>query len=86
MGSVPGRSGTSFSLTFTKAGTYPFICILHVDQGMAGVVEVGAPSVRPPATGNAGLLDGPSAAWPLALVVALTGAAALSAIRARARS
>lgn len=59
MGNAPGRSGTSFSLTFTKAGTYAFICILHVDQGMAGVVEVGGASatLRPPSTGEAGLLE-----------------------------
>jgi plastocyanin len=57
LGNAPGRAGTSFTLTFTKAGTYPFICILHVDQGMAGVVEVGdgGPRLTPPNTGEAGL-------------------------------
>lgn len=34
--------GTSFSLTFTRPGTYSYICLLHADQGMAGVIEVGA--------------------------------------------
>src|SRR6185436_12294291 len=59
LGNAPGRSGTSFSLTFTKAGTYPFICILHVDQGMAGVIEVGdaTTTLRPPNTGDAGLAE-----------------------------
>jgi plastocyanin len=59
LGNAPGRSGTSFSLTFTQAGTYPYICILHVDQGMAGVIEVGGATttVRPPSTGDAGLLE-----------------------------
>jgi plastocyanin len=51
--------GTSFSLTFTKAGTYSYICMLHADQGMAGVIEVGAGggTVTPPSTGDAGLAD-----------------------------
>jgi plastocyanin len=56
LGNAPGRAGTSFSLTFTRAGVYPYICILHIDQGMAGVIEVGMASVSPPATGDAGLL------------------------------
>jgi plastocyanin len=55
--------GSSYSLTFTKAGTYSYICALHVDQGMAGVIEVvDGPAgtgtggvVRPPSTGDAGL-------------------------------
>lgn len=50
-------AGSSFSLTFTKAGTYAYICVLHADQGMAGVIEVSAAGVRPPATGDAGLAD-----------------------------
>jgi plastocyanin len=59
LGNAPGRSGTSFSLTFTQAGTYPYICILHVDQGMAGVIEVGdaTTTLRPPNTGDAGLVE-----------------------------
>jgi plastocyanin len=64
LGNAPGRAGTSFSLTFARPGTYPYICILHVDQGMAGVIEVGdaattpaATTLRPPSTGEAGLLS-----------------------------
>ena len=87
MGSVPGRSGTSFALTFTKAGTYPYICILHVDQGMAGVVQVGEamPAISPPSTGDAGLQTA-LAAWPLALVAMATGGASLAAMRVRTRA
>ena len=91
LGNAPGRSGTSFTLTFTKAGSYSYICILHVDQGMAGVIEVGAagtggaPALRPPATGDAGLADSAPAAWPLALAVAFAGIATLGVMRARAR-
>jgi plastocyanin len=66
-GGVPLFNATSkFSLTFTKAGTYTYICLLHADQGMAGVVVVGPPgsgvapstgggTISPPNTGDAGL-------------------------------
>ena len=49
IGKAPGigpelfTGGDKYSLTFPNPGTYPYICILHVDQGMAGVIEVGAP-------------------------------------------
>ncbi|HEX5369559.1 MAG TPA: plastocyanin/azurin family copper-binding protein [Dehalococcoidia bacterium] len=61
----PGSVGNSFSVTFTKPGTYAYICLLHSDLGMAGVVNVSAAStsgggggatITPPATGDAGLL------------------------------
>jgi plastocyanin len=68
--------GQSFSLTFTKAGTYSYICVLHIDQGMAGVVEVGSGGgatggggggtpIRPPSTGNGGLIGatGDGSSW-----------------------
>jgi plastocyanin len=32
----------SFTLKFTKAGTYNYICVLHVSQGMTGTVKVEA--------------------------------------------
>lgn len=61
--------GPSFSLTFTKPGTYNYICVLHADQGMAGVIEVvaggaggpapgggGTGTIRAPSTGDGGLL------------------------------
>ena len=55
---------TSFSLTFTKAGTFEYVCLLHADQGMVGQVVVtgsatstGGGSVTPPSTGDGGLLD-----------------------------
>lgn len=52
-----------FSLTFSKPGSYLFICVLHADQGMSSVVQVGAATggggtVRPPSTGDAGLAAG----------------------------
>jgi plastocyanin len=59
-GSFPG--GSSFMLTFTKAGTYTYVCLLHADQGMAGVIEVGgaaAPATQPTATTGRGGITGP---------------------------
>ena len=51
--------GSSFSLTFPAAGTFPYICVLHIDQGMAGVVVVGGGGagggITAPSTGDAGL-------------------------------
>lgn len=35
-----GFPGQSFSIKFSKAGSFPFVCILHVDQGMGGTVIV----------------------------------------------
>ncbi len=53
-------AGQTFTLTFTKAGSYHYICLLHAAQGMVGVVNVAAaaaPSAtpaapKPPATGS----------------------------------
>ena len=32
--------GSTFKVTFTKAGTYKYLCLLHDDMGMVGEVEV----------------------------------------------
>jgi plastocyanin len=52
-------AGKTFSLTFTKPGTYTYLCVLHADLGMTGVIEVGAAgsgsTIKPPSTGDAGL-------------------------------
>ncbi|MPZ48095.1 MAG: hypothetical protein GEU75_02075 [Dehalococcoidia bacterium] len=76
-------AGSSFSLTFTTPGTYLYVCVLHADQGMAGVVEVvgsatGGGTVRPPATGDAGLVasDEATAPWVALALLAPFGLAA----------
>jgi len=40
---LPGEQVTSFSLTFTKAGSFPFYCIVHGDP-MSGTINVVDPS------------------------------------------
>ena len=40
-------SGQTFSVKFTDAGAFPFACILHVDQGMGGVINVTARTQTP---------------------------------------
>jgi plastocyanin len=76
--------GLTFSLTFPNPGSYLYVCVLHADQGMAGVVEVvgsAAPSgpapVRLPSTGEGGpLTDDGRPDWRLG--IALLVAFALS--------
>lgn len=47
-------SGQTFSVTFTDAGSFPYICVLHIDQGMGGVVNVAAQTeATPTATATA---------------------------------
>lgn len=37
---APGNPPTSFSLTFTKAGRYDYVCLVHVAEGMKSTVIV----------------------------------------------
>jgi plastocyanin len=37
-----GTVGASCTVTFPKAGSYPYFCVVHVSLGMKGVVQVGA--------------------------------------------
>lgn len=83
-GELPG--GTSFSLTFTKAGTYTYVCLLHSDQGMAGSIVVSdkasaepAPPIKPPNTGTGGAAGTGSSWLPALLLLGLAGAALAAA-------
>ncbi len=72
--------GLTFEMTFSKAGSYQYVCILHAAQGMRGTVIVsGAPGTAPapPATGT-GLARGDPRAG-LALVLGLAALVALVA-------
>jgi len=51
-------AGQQFSTKFTAAGAFPYICVLHVDQGMGGVVNVAAAQIVPARTGTAGIEAG----------------------------
>jgi plastocyanin len=85
-------AGTNFSLTFTKPGTYLFICALHADQGMSSLITVGAGgstgNVTPPSTGDAGLAASSSstslALYGFAAMVALGFVAGAGALRVKA--
>jgi plastocyanin len=67
------------SLVFNQPGTYSYVCVIHADQGMAGVIEVGATgggsapggAIRPPSTGDAGLLGQSDGAWMMYTGVAM---------------
>jgi len=73
--------GLTWSVTFSKAGAYDYICILHADQGMVGTVNVAAapepepePTViapGPPATGTGMASSAPSQTLLLALLAAM---------------
>ena len=79
-GWLPG--GTSYALTFTKAGTYTYVCLLHSDQGMAGTIVVSdnasaaAPApqtIKAPNTGTGGAARTGGSLLPALLVLGLAG-------------
>ena len=49
----------SYSLTFTKPGVYPYICMLHNDYGMHGTIVVEA-APTPPAPVHVPQVNGPT--------------------------
>jgi plastocyanin len=62
---APGAPNT-YELTFPEAGTFGYICALHVFLGQTGQIEVAAaPVVTPPATdvGRLGVAPPSSAPW-----------------------
>ena len=75
-------AGTSFSLNFTKAGSYDYFCFLHADQAMVGKVNVGG-STAPgaPNTGNwaQSQPDGSSGMWLIFGAIAMVAAASAGA-------
>ena len=79
----------NYEIVFSKAGTYNYICLLHVDQGMAGQIVVtargGAP--LPPNTGSSFVADDESSAtgWLVVIGAALlaVGIGGASTVRAR---
>lgn len=43
-------SPTQFEMTFSKAGTFNYECVLHAPQGMTGTITVAAQTTPPPTT------------------------------------
>jgi hypothetical protein len=72
-------AGPSYALTFSKPGSYLFICVLHADQGMTTLVNVGGVrgggAVSPPSTGDGGLAGGTSTTSSMSLTGLLAGVA-----------
>lgn len=90
----PGNPNPStFSVKFTAAGTFTYICLLHGDQGMTGTVTVGAAAaasttpataVTAPNTGTGPAADGNDGiVYAIALLAALSGGALVVAGRRR---
>lgn len=89
---------TKWTVKFTKAGTYTYLCMLHADQGMTGTITVQeapapaqpSPTPKPPQTGTgAGSGSGtPLGAIALGTLVAIAGlgAVALRAAHSTARA
>jgi plastocyanin len=46
-------TGATFSHTFTQAGTFPYVCTIHVSLGMTGTVKVNAPMTSTTLAGGA---------------------------------
>jgi len=75
---IPG-SIVMWNITFTKAGMYPYLCALHDDFGMGGVVHVSGPTIFPSSSGtstgstsSSGGSGGASALAPSAFLFALS--------------
>jgi plastocyanin len=91
---IPGPH--SYSITFTKAGTFKYFCVLHDVVGMSGSVTVAAvapapaPATLPPTTTAAGQVssgdtgDGTISVLLLIGLAGLIGVAAFARRRARA--
>jgi plastocyanin len=82
----------SYSLTFTKAGSFKYICVLHDIVGMTGTVNVAAaavaPSPPPTTTAPAAAPTGSSGTGlPIVLlaILAVLGGAAITVRRIRVR-
>jgi plastocyanin len=63
------KAGASCTVTFAKAGTYPYFCKLHFATGMVGTIIVGggtAGGTAAPSAGAAPLVTAPGAVKPTA--------------------
>lgn len=86
---APGAPNT-YEMTFPDAGTFGYICALHVFLGQTGTIEVSAgPAVTPPPTDLGVLPDATQSQAPTWLAIgllALLAAALALAVRVRRRA
>jgi plastocyanin len=69
----------TFSVKFTQAGSFAYLCLLHGDEGMKGTVNVAAGPSAPspqvvralPNTGTGGQQAGASEGWPVVIAMGL---------------
>ena len=86
---APGAPNT-YEMTFPDAGTFGYICALHVFLGQTGTIEVAAgPTVTPPPT-DLGVLPDPAQSqaptWLAIGLLALLAASLALAVRVRRRA
>lgn len=74
-------AGTNFTLNFTKAGSFDYYCILHLDQAMAGKVVVGGSAPGAPNTGSSAQTqpDGTTGMWLIFGSIVMVAAASAGA-------
>ena len=77
-----GVGDTKFSLTFTGAGTYNYLCLLHAEEGMMAKVVVGGQAA--PGAPNTGASaqarpDGTTGMWLIFGAIAMVAAASAGA-------
>jgi len=88
---APAPAPNAYKLTFTKAGTYHYYCVLHDIVGMVGSLTVaaastgGAGGTQPPTSTSNTTSGSSSTALPLLLLAGLGAAVALAGFRARSR-
>jgi plastocyanin len=76
-----------FTVKFTKTGTFAYICVLHVSQGMGGTITVGAATqAAAPKTGSGGEASQATSTALVALLALLAVATPLGARAAARRS
>ena len=82
-------AGTGVSFSFAKTGTYDYVCVLHVAQGMRGRINVTSGAPLPPNTGDVAVAgtrqSGTSGMWlvlgSVVVAMAATGVAFASTRR-----
>lgn len=72
-------AGTKFELTFTKAGTYDYFCLLHANQAMMAKLTVGGAPAAPNTGTSTAQPDGTTGMWLIFGAIAMVAAASAGA-------